>query len=103
MVDLDCAALEVKYHKQCYKQYICFLRDEPKFDAKQLRKYEEAFDIFLRKFCGRKNKLVQKGNVYVMNKVKEKFLRTVEQVKGIDASKYKKSRLKERLQEKFPI
>ena len=29
-----------------------------------------------------------------MNKVREKFVRTVEQVEGVDASNYKKSRLK---------
>ena len=29
-----------------------------------------------------------------MNKVREKFVRTVEQVEGLDASNYKKSRLK---------
>ena len=37
-----------------------------------------------------------------MNKVREKFVRTVEQVEGIDASNYKKCRLKERLRERFP-
>ena len=47
-------------------------------------------------------KLIQKGKIYFMNKVREKFVRTVEQVEVIDASNYKKCRLKERLRERFP-
>ena len=100
IADKDCAALEVKYHKQCYKQYTSFLRDEPKSDAKQLCKYEEAFGIFCETFVN--EKIIQKGKIYFMNKVREKFVRTVEQVEGVDASNYKKCRLKERLRERFP-
>ena len=37
-----------------------------------------------------------------MNKVRKNFVRTVEQVEGVDASNYKKCRLKERFQERFP-
>ena len=40
-------------------------------------------------------KIIQKEKIYFMNKVREKFVRTVEQV-GVDASKYKKCHIKER-------
>ena len=66
IADKDCAALEVKYHKQCYKQYTSFLRDEPKSDAKQLCKYEEAFGIFCETFVN--EKIIQKGKIYFMTK-----------------------------------
>ena len=47
-------------------------------------------------------KIIQKGKIYFTNKVREKFVRTVKQVEGVDASNYKKCRLKERLQKRFP-
>ena len=100
IADKDCAALEVKCLKQCYKQYTSFLRDELKSDTKQFCKYEEAFCIFRETFVN--EKIIQKGNIYYMNKVREKLVRTVEQVEGVDASNYKKCRLKERLRERFP-
>ena len=96
----DCAALEVKCLKQCYKQYTSFPRYELKSDAKQFCKYKEAFCIFRETFVN--EKIIQKGNIYFMNKVREKFVRTVEQVEGVDVSNYKKCRLKERLRERFP-
>ena len=63
IADKDCAALEVKYHKQCYKQYTSFLWDEPKSDAKQLCKYEEAFGIFCETFV-KKNNSERKNLLY---------------------------------------
>ena len=57
IADKDCAALDVKCLKQCYKQYTSFLRDEPKSDAKQFCKYEEAFCIFRETFI-RKEKFI---------------------------------------------
>ena len=92
IADKDCAALEVKCHKQCYKQYTSFLRDEPKSDAKQFCKYVEALCIFRETFVN--EKIIQKGKIYSMNKVREKFVRTAKQVEGVDASNYKKCRLK---------
>ena len=69
IADKDCAALEVKCHKQCYKQFTSFLRNEPKSDAKQFCKYEEAFGIFCETFVY--ENVIQKGKIYFMKKVKK--------------------------------
>ena len=90
----------MKYHKQCYKQYTSFLRDEPKSDAKQLCKYEEAFGIFCETFVNEKNNSERKNLLYEQSSRKVcKNSRTGRRCRCIQLQK---CRLKERLRERFP-
>ena len=63
-------------------------------------KYEESFTVFCEQFV--KARIINNDEIYYMKKIKEEFVRTVEQEEGLDTSNYRRFRLKERLQEKFP-
>lgn len=108
IADKDCVALEVKYHKRCYDGYTSFLRctgenedaEESEIHDKNLCKYEESFDVFCERFV--KARIINNDEIHRMKKIEEEFVKTVEQVEGIDASNYRRFRLKERLLERFP-
>ena len=103
--DKDCVALELKYHKRCYSSYTSFLRHEsghkdPESLAYESRLYAKSFDIFCEKVI--RDKVLKRGNIYYMKKIKDKFVKTVEQIENCSASNYRTFRLKERLIAKFP-
>lgn len=103
--DKDCIALEVKYHRRCYEKYTSFVRhnkDIPTSNtsAKPSGKFEESFNIFCDEFI--KTKIIEEENIVYMAKILQAFIETVSQVENEDASSYRASRLKQRLQERFP-
>jgi hypothetical protein len=62
--------------------------------------YQKSFDIFCEQFV--ETNILQDEGIYSMNKVKEKFVKTVATVESLDASNYSTSRLKKRMQTRFP-
>ena len=102
----DCVALEVKYHKRCYKKYTEFLRrtdvrkDAEESDVRVKCKYEKSFEVFCEEFV--KEKLIDNEEIFYMKKIEEQFVKTVATVENCDAANYRRFRLKERLQNDFP-
>ena len=98
--DKDCVALEVKYHKRCYKRYTSFLRHSDTKEAKvEEGKYSKSFECFCT-FV--EERLIVDLNIYYMKRLKDEFVKTVRRVENEDASNYRTFRLKERLRQRFP-
>ena len=102
----DCVALEVRYHKQCYQQYTSDIRHRKEGDTATATSstcrhlYQNSFDTFCEQFV--ETNILRDEGIYSMNKVKEKFVKTVATVESLDASNYSTSRLKKRMQTRFP-
>ncbi len=99
----DCVALEVKYHRQCYAKYTSFLRhqkDEETTSSKPSHLYEKSFDTFCKQFV--QTEIIENEGIFFMNKIKDVFVNIVKEEENVDASNYKTSRLKQRLQTKYP-
>lgn len=101
ILDKDCVALEVKYHKRCYERYTSFLSHPTANDDTKVEegKYSTSFECFC-SFV--KKHVIDKHNIYYMNRLKAEFVKTVSRVENADASKYRTFRLKERLRQRFP-
>ena len=105
ILDKDCIALEVKYHQKCYKNYTSFLfnapQKEPAADdyASGKCSYKKSFDG-LCKFV--EHEIIESHGIYYLSMLKAKFVKMVPEVENDDASSYRTSRLKKRLQERFP-
>eukprot|EP00794_Sanderia_malayensis_P012432 gene12432-13717_t len=99
----DYVALELKYHKRCYSSYTSFLRHERQ-DPESLPLASRLFAKSFDKFCQQviQNNIIEKGKIYYMKTLKEKFVKTVEEMEDCSASSYRTFRLKERLIRKFP-
>ncbi len=99
----DCVALEVKYHRQCYAKYTSLLRhqkDEETTSSKPSHLYEKSFDTFCKQFV--QTEIIENEGIFFMNKIKDVFANIVKEEENVDASNYKTSRLKQRLQTKYP-
>lgn len=62
--------------------------------------YEKSFDVFSEEFV--KAKIIKDEGIFYMKKLEKAFVNIVARVEGLDASNYKRSRLKERMQKHFP-
>lgn len=100
----DLVALEVKYHKRCYEKYTSAQRHGKKAthekDEEDSSKYgllyERSFRICCEQFI--QPNIIQDNGIFYMKKVKDAFVKTVQAVENLDASGYKITRLKQRMQ-----
>lgn len=96
----DCVAIEVKYHKTCLLNYCRFLtRTVPEKKESDLL-YKKSYDVFCASVIV--EKIIQQKKVSRMTELHEKFIKTVQETEGIDATGYRKFRLKARLQRDYP-
>ncbi|KAJ8411952.1 hypothetical protein AAFF_G00142190 [Aldrovandia affinis] len=86
--DKDCVALEVRYHKTCYRDYTRFLS---KTASKAEEENEPAFDASYKIFCERviRQRLIVNHEVLKMNQLRRMFLNTVKKHEDLDASNYR--------------
>ena len=98
MREKDCVAIEVKYHRQCYNSYVRFLHKKEKEQATQL--YSASFQKLSAELI--EDKIIKMDKIYQMQKIFAKFVNIVHVLEGLDASNYKVSRLKARLQDAYP-
>ena len=104
ILDSDCVALEVKYHKRCYERYTSSLRraspqdEEHKHEVNnyKYRKSFESFCVFVQ------HELIENENIYYMTRLKNEFVTKVKDIENEDASNFKTCRLRKRLEERFP-
>lgn len=104
ILDGDCVALEVKYHKRCYERYTSSVRhvsaqnekNKKEVNNYKYRKSFESFCVFIQ------HELIENENIYYMTRLKKEFVMMVQKVDNEDASNFKTCRLKKRLEERFP-
>lgn len=99
----DCVAIEVKYHDKCYKTYTRFVggKEVPVEKAQSVKtKYNHAYS----KFCDDviEKTILEEKKVYSSKALFQKFVAYVLIVEDLDASNYRTSRLKMRLQNDYP-
>ena len=96
--DKDCVALEVKYHRLCYKRYTSCLQLKENKSTNEL--YQESYASFCEDYV--KKHLIEGHNICYMKELKSVFVSTVRKTQDVDASGYKACRLKEKLRITFP-
>ena len=96
--DKDCVAIEVKYHRQCYNSYVRFLHKREREQATQI--YTVSFQMLCTELI--EEKILKQDKIYHMQQIFANFVDLVHEKEGLDASNYKASRLKTRLQDAYP-
>ncbi|XP_061925381.1 uncharacterized protein LOC133664618 isoform X3 [Entelurus aequoreus] len=103
--DRDCVAMEVRYHKSCYRQYTRFLtKSDVTVTGTAGEKVEPTFDASYNIFCERiiRQRIIVNQEVLRMNELRRMFLNTVQNHEDCDASNYRQDQLKTRLILDFP-
>ena len=96
----DCVAIEVRYHKTCHLNYCRYLTRAASQKQESGELYKQSYDVFCAKVI--MEKIIQQKKVSRMTKLHEKFVKTVQETEGIDATNYRKYLLKARLQRDYP-
>ena len=97
----DLVAIEVRYHQSCYKKYVNFLTFPAKQSPTVLSHYNRAYHVFCDEVV--KKRLLQKKEMMMMTKLRQKFAKYVKAVEGVQcSSSYRTSNLKARLKNSFP-
>ncbi|XP_061908298.1 uncharacterized protein LOC133653234 [Entelurus aequoreus] len=102
--DKDCVAIEVRYHRTCYRQYTRFLslstathtatRDE------QIQPFADSYNLFCDQVI--RQRIIIDKEVLRMDKLRKLFVDTVKKHEDLDASGYRRDKLKRRLVRDFP-
>ena len=90
----DCVALEVKYHKCCYKNYV------RSYYAKASSQFSQSYKEFCNVYIDKK--IILEKKVYTMKSLLQKFKKIVKNVELTEAPCYKSERLRNRLENDFP-
>ena len=98
--DKDCVAIEVCYHKTCYKNYTRFL-SKRSIDAPVDSVYTTSYKVFCKEIID--DRICKNKEVVFMNKLVEMFRKYIIKYEGSqEGSKYRASKLKRRLQRSHP-
>ena len=98
--DKDCVAIEVRYHQKCYKNYTNFLyRKEQCSGTESSLLYNAGFERFCKDVI---DPLIKEKKIEYMSHLHERFVNIVGQVEGVDASNFRRFRLKARLKKLYP-
>ncbi|XP_061913285.1 uncharacterized protein LOC133656293 isoform X2 [Entelurus aequoreus] len=102
--DKDCVAIEVRYHRTCYRQYTRFLslstathtatRDE------EIQPFADSYNLFCDQVI--RQRIIIDKEVLRMDKLRKLFVDTVKKHEDLDASGYRRDKLKRRLVRDFP-
>lgn len=86
ILDKHCVAVEVKYHKICYKKYTSFLNHpETKDSTTENALYSKSFN----RFCTIvKEQIIDNHSIWYMCRLKNEFVNTVKKGENQDASSY---------------
>jgi predicted secreted Zn-dependent protease len=98
--DKDCVALEVRYHKVCYSNYTIFLAREAKTTTTCVPMYERSYDVFCKEVV--ETEIIKGKAIMYMMHLLEKFVVIAKETENVDASKYRSSKLKQRLINSYP-
>ena len=98
--DKDCVALEVRYHKVCYSNYTIFLAREAKTTTTCVPMYERSYNVFCKEVV--ETEIIKGKAIMYMMHLLEKFVVIAKETENVDASKYRSSKLKQRLINSYP-
>lgn len=96
----DIIAIEMSYHRSCYKHYTKYLTVRKATDVPIEAPYEKSFLIFSKKVI--EDKIIKQHKIYEMNKLTEKFIRIISETENEDIVSYRNDKLKRRIMTKFP-
>lgn len=96
--DRDCVAIELRYHRSCYRSYTGYQTRKYVEPKEQL--YATAFDAFCKYYI--EQKILREKQIYRMTSLRRYFGKAVKDVEMKDASNYRTYRLKQRLKRRFP-
>ena len=100
IMDKDCVAIEVRYHRKCYSNYTNFLHRQ---DKKATDSTKSLFDKGYEQFCIKVvEELIKNKQITFMSQLHSKFVKIVQRVEGLDARGFRKFRLKGRLINSYP-
>lgn len=93
----DCVAIELKYHRSCYRSYTNFLTRKP--TEKGVGYYNQSFNNFCEIV---KERIIYKKEIMRLTKLTSMFVEEVRKTDGVDIQGYRSSNLKTRLRSVFP-
>ena len=96
----NCVAIEIRYHKTCHLNYCCYITSSVCEKKESGELYKQNYDDFCTQVIMKK--IIQQKKVHRMTKLHEKFVKTVEETEGVDATNYQRYLLKARLQRHYP-
>ncbi|XP_071812536.1 uncharacterized protein [Apostichopus japonicus] len=96
--DRDCVAIELRYHRSCYRSYTGYQTRKYVEPKEQL--YATAFDAFCKYYI--EHKILREKQIYRMTSLRRYFGKAVKDVEMKDASNYRTYSLKQRLKRRFP-
>ena len=100
IMDKGCVAIEVRYHRKCYTNYTNFLHKQ---DKKASDGAKSLYDAGYEQFCKEVvEELIKNKQVTFMSHLHLKFVKIVQRVEGLNATGFRKFRLKERLIHSYP-
>ena len=109
LVDLrgkDHVAIEVRYHRSCYRDYTGFLTQKNPNKPDGNREYmsyssNKAFEVFCTDIV--EERIIQRKQIYRMVTLQELFIKTVRKVENLDDTvNIRASYLKQKLKPRFP-
>uniref|UniRef100_UPI0035901801 uncharacterized protein isoform X2 n=1 Tax=Myxine glutinosa TaxID=7769 RepID=UPI0035901801 len=92
----DLVALEVRYHRSCYLSYTRVVRTKQGLDADTCELYAPSYARFCHSIID--ERILKGKEILRLTKLLKLFVRMVHDVEGLDASSYKTTNLKRRLQ-----
>ncbi|XP_041360288.1 uncharacterized protein LOC121376477 [Gigantopelta aegis] len=97
--DKDCVAIEVKYHRSCYKNYTRFLRKK-KSEPVPIQQYSTAYALFCETVVV--TRLLKNHEILRMSLLLLLFRRFVSKHEMNDATSYRTDQLKRRIENDYP-
>ncbi len=100
IMDKDCVAIEVRYHRKCYTNYTNFLHRQARKTSDSAKSlYDAGYEQFCKEVI---EELIKNKQITFMSHLYSKFVNILQRVEGLDASGFRKFRLKERLTHSYP-
>ena len=100
----DLVAIEVRYHKSCYREFVRCITDKARRTKDVHDESHELYNSSFQHLCDVVQKRIICGKELLrLTTLKETFVRSVRKEENLDASSYKTTRLKQRLQDRFPV
>ena len=100
--DKDLVAIEVRYHRSCYKNYTNFLSqaDNEVESQSLIASHKKAFD----KFCLTiiEERIIRKQELLRLTTLHDLFRKTISEVENLEESIVRTSYLKEKLKRRYP-
>lgn len=97
--DKDLVAIEMRYHRSCYKRYVKFLTEDKSVEAVDIL-YKKTFDIFCRDIL--EDKIIKQNSIMRLNKLVELFVKIFNENESVDITGYINCLLKRRIKKLYP-